>query len=344
MNALLVCASLLPALAILVYFYRSDRFPEPKNTIAAVAVMGALSIIAALPLAAMLEGLRGLWSFPYGPQLFDAFVLAAFVEEFTRFLIVFAVAQTPEFDEPMDGPVYAVAAAMGFAAVENLAYVAQGGLPVAVVRAVTAVPFHAANGAILGYLVALGRFLPDRRREFYGLALAIPILVHGLYDGCLMISEAAGSTTPFQGPLQLFWGAGLWIVFDVAFRLHRHLAVIQSGPNLPWWLGRLPFGRESPRLDPVFRKLTGLSQLDSADLARLGAAAARGHGARAARETASHPGPAPRSGRHAGSGRVFRCPHCQATVTSVVLRPGESARCAGCGQDVPVPGAPRDRS
>ncbi|MEZ4647287.1 MAG: PrsW family glutamic-type intramembrane protease [Candidatus Eisenbacteria bacterium] len=268
-------AGLLPALVVLVYFYRSDRFPEPKNTIAAVAVAGALSILAVLPLDFVLAGLGRLFAFPYGKELFEAFVLAAFVEELTRYLIVYAVSNSADFDEPMDGPVYAVAAAMGFAAVENLAYVFEGGLPAAVARAVTAVPSHAANAVVMGYLMSLGRFLPERRREFYALALVVPILMHGAYDACLMVSEKAGPDSGFLFPLQLTWLIGLMLEFDFSLRLHRHLAFMQFGHALPWWIGRLPFGRPHGRIDPVFRNLTGLSQLGSRDLAVVRSAVGR---------------------------------------------------------------------
>lgn len=275
MGFVLFGAGLLPALAVLVYFYRSDRFPEPKNTIAAVAVAGALSILAVLPLDFVLAGFGRLFAFPYGLELFQAFVLAAFVEELTRYLIVYSVVHTAEFDEPMDGPVYAVAAAMGFAGVENLVYVFQGGVPAAVFRAFTAVPSHAANAVVMGYLFSLGRFLPDRRREFYSLALVVPILMHGAYDACLLVSAKAGPESLLIFPLQLTWLIGLWWEFDVALRLHRHLAFMQFGDALPWWIGRLPFGRPNERIDHLFRRTTGLSQLVSQDLAVLRSAVGR---------------------------------------------------------------------
>lgn len=273
MGIWLIVAGLLPALLVVVYFYRSDRFPEPRNAIAGVAVMGVLSILAVIPIQLLLQGMGRLWSFPYGAELFRAFVLAGFVEEFVRFLLLLAVAQSAHFDEPMDGPVYGVTLAMGFAAVENIAYVLDGGPAVAVVRAFTAVPAHAAVGLVMGYLVTLGRFLPRWRREFYALALAIPVAVHGCYDACLMVSEAAPDAAGFQSGLQLAWLVGLILEFDVALRLHRHLAVVQFGAALPWWVGRLPFGRENLAIDRSFRRISGLELLTGADLAALEAVA-----------------------------------------------------------------------
>ena len=276
MVALLVLASLAPALAVILFFYRSDRFPEPPGKIIAVAAAGVFSVVLVVPLQGLLDALNPVADLRYGPPLFRAFVLAALIEEGTRYLIVLAVARSADFDEPMDGPVYAVAAAMGFAGLENLAYVFNDGAwTTALVRALTAVPSHASSAVVMGYFVSLGRFLPHHRREFYALALVVPVVMHGVYDGCLMVSEVAGRESGLTSVLIPVWVFGLLFEFDISLRLHRLLAVMQFGEALPWWIGKLPFGREHSNLDSTFRALTGLSRLDGLDLATLESAAAR---------------------------------------------------------------------
>ena len=145
------------------------------------------------------------WLEPHnaGPMFsgfFTAFVMAAFPEELFKYLVLTRYsARNPAFDEPMDGVVYGVTASLGFATLENILYVANGGLGVAITRAITAVPSHACLGAIMGYYVGQARFnrqsSPPANR-----GLVIAIILHGLYDFPLMaahkISELAESGDP----------------------------------------------------------------------------------------------------------------------------------------------------
>ncbi|MCA9714411.1 MAG: PrsW family intramembrane metalloprotease, partial [Myxococcales bacterium] len=126
---------------------------------------------------------------PFVLGAMDAFVFAAIPEELCKFLVLaLYVRRHSAFDEPMDGLVYGATASLGFAALENVLYVATGGIGLAVVRALTAVPCHAALGALLGYGVARSRF--EGRALI--LALPLPIFLHGLYDFPLLTLRAGG--------------------------------------------------------------------------------------------------------------------------------------------------------
>ena len=84
------------------------------------------------------------------PRLF----VAAIPEEFVKLAILVGYNMRHHaFDEPMDGIVYGVVASLGFATLENMLFVFEGGISVAVSRAFTAVPLHAFVGAIMGYYV-----------------------------------------------------------------------------------------------------------------------------------------------------------------------------------------------
>ena len=92
-------------------------------------------------------------------KLFDAFVLSGFVEELAKWVVLIAaVYHWDEFDEPLDGVVYGVAVALGFATLENLLFVARLGLGVAWMRALFAVPAHALFGATMGYYAGRAKF------------------------------------------------------------------------------------------------------------------------------------------------------------------------------------------
>jgi protease PrsW len=73
---------------------------------------------------------------------------------------------------------------LGFATVENIAYVFGNEgqeLRIAIMRMFTAIPLHAVCGVILGYFVGLAKFSDDKQPLLYkGLFLAV--LIHALYN------------------------------------------------------------------------------------------------------------------------------------------------------------------
>lgn len=73
----------------------------------------------------------------------------------------------------VDGIIYAVAASLGFATVENIAYVLEGGFAVGVLRAVLSVPGHAFFGALMGFYMGVAKHASTGQARWlaYGLAL-----------------------------------------------------------------------------------------------------------------------------------------------------------------------------
>ena len=114
-------------------------------------------------------------------------MVAAWTEEtfkFAALLILFW--QNVQFNEKFDGIVYACFVSLGFAGVENILYVFDGGVGVGWLRAFTAVPAHALFGVLMGYQFGLARFYPKERYRRLILALLIPFVLHGIYDFILM--------------------------------------------------------------------------------------------------------------------------------------------------------------
>jgi RsiW-degrading membrane proteinase PrsW (M82 family) len=187
-----------PSLFLLVFFYLKDRYePEPRGHVALAFVKGMASFVPALFAANALERLVGRTWLALGgipARLFEAFVMAAGVEELAKFSIFLALIYWwSEFDEPLDGVVYGVALALGFATVENVLCVVRDGLGIGLLRAIFAVPAHALFGAAMGFY--LGRAKLGRgtggvtAREKWTrllLALAVPVAFHGAYDFTLV--------------------------------------------------------------------------------------------------------------------------------------------------------------
>ena len=197
----LTLAALLPAAVLLFYVYSKDRVEkEPPRLILKLFLFGAL----AGPIAAILENILFVafeTVLPPGSLVLlvlEYFIGVAAVEEGCKYFFLNTIRRNPEFNYVFDGIVYAVAVALGFAALENVLYVFDGGLEVAITRAIFAVPGHAADGVIMGTFYGLAKCQEvfgdvSGARGYRILALAIPILEHGFYDCALsMESEVMG--------------------------------------------------------------------------------------------------------------------------------------------------------
>jgi hypothetical protein len=138
-----------------------------------------------------------------------AFLTAALPEEFFKYRVLtkYSACQLA-FNEPMDGVVYGVATALGFAVLENLRYGLAAGWDVVVLRAFTALPGHACWGAIMGYYVGQAccnsQWLISPWRGF-----VVAVLLHGLYDFPLFSLKKLAAQWP-QGGEDLTQAAWVW--------------------------------------------------------------------------------------------------------------------------------------
>lgn len=180
----LLFLAIAPGFFWLWYFWHRDRLePEPRGLMLRVFAVGALVTI---PVAVVESPFSG----PLGPV-----IVGPVVEEVAKFLIVFlGVYRSLEFDQPVDGIVYAAAAALGFATAENINYVMHAGphysgMYVAFIRAFFSVPGHALWACLWGY--GLGRLKPlgwPRGEAFLATGLGLAMLSHGLFN----LGSAAG--------------------------------------------------------------------------------------------------------------------------------------------------------
>ena len=182
-----VALATLPGLFWFWWYVRQDRAnPEPRRYLWRMFLLGALVTIPAL----FIEFTVALF-FPYtAPVLNSATIIGALlivapVEELAKFLVVWAgVYRNRAFDERLDGVIYAVVAALGFATVENVLVVIGSGAGILPLRLVTATLLHALASGIAGYFLGLAKFSQDRRRARRQViqGLVIAMVLHGLYD------------------------------------------------------------------------------------------------------------------------------------------------------------------
>ncbi|NLL43665.1 MAG: PrsW family intramembrane metalloprotease [Firmicutes bacterium] len=204
-------ASLVPGLFWLWYFNRYDTGDkEPVGKLALCVFFGALAVIPALvweaPFRDLLQTSKSL-----GVQLALSFLVVGLGEEFFKLMAAyFAVYKSDHFNEPMDGIIYAIAASIGFSAVENMLYISAFGLVVAPLRGTVASLAHIAFSGLAGYFLGKAKFSPRPLRQV-SQGLTAAAFAHGLYDFLLI--------TQLASPLVLvFLILGLQYVLFMAIR------------------------------------------------------------------------------------------------------------------------------
>ncbi len=218
-----------PGIFWLWYFYRKDRIePEPKKMIVKAFFLG---MIAVFPAAAI--------EFPFTAtgMLVLAVIVAPVVEEIFKYLFVYYGAyRDAEFNEPMDGIIYACAVALGFASVENLAYLLQAYLDpdkfsgfisisssygrvsiIFVLRALLTVPGHALWSSMWGYALGWAKFSDEERgKRLIRNGIILSIIFHSLFNFLLVTST--------------FGALGMLILIPVLWKtVNRRIAQSISG-------------------------------------------------------------------------------------------------------------------
>lgn len=186
----LAVSGAVPALVAMVFIDRLDRKrPEPPSLRRLCAAFGMVTVLPAIVIELVLSNTLGE---QLGPKLtyqgasFHAFFVAAGVEEACKLSVIFwMVWWLPDFDERMDGIVYASRAGLGFALVENVMYLfgeptLSDQIQTWVMRAVLAVPGHAMWTGMAGAMAARRRFDNKGLGILGGYLLAVAF--HGTYD------------------------------------------------------------------------------------------------------------------------------------------------------------------
>ena len=240
MNIFAIILGILPSLAWLAFYLREDAHPEPKRLILLTFLWGAAFAFFALYAQLFVNcfyhngispGFRGLsFDCEYrGSEGLDLFsegfpnallfiIVFALIEELVKFGAAYlTVRNNPAFDEPVDAMVYAVTAALGFAAVENLGLVGfgvistDGAFSEAVyhisLRFVGATLLHAIASGILGYYWAKSiRAFGSLRPIYFGIIAAT--FIHVLFNYLII------TVSPVVSTIFLLLVTGLVVLVD----------------------------------------------------------------------------------------------------------------------------------
>ena len=188
-----ITLALAPGLAIMIFIYWKDKFDkEPKRLLGFSFLLGAISIIPAIILEMIFMNYAESIPIYLLSNAVKAVLVVGLAEEGSKYIMVrYFLYPRNAFNEPFDGITYCVMVSMGFATVENVMYVMDGGMTTALLRMVTAVPAHATFGIVMGYYLGLKKF--DSGNNGYAFkALGFAALLHGAYDFFLFINYYPG--------------------------------------------------------------------------------------------------------------------------------------------------------
>lgn len=192
MVALPVILGLLPSLAWLVFYLHEDfRHPEPKQLVAFTFLLGGISTFLVLPVQLVVNG----WLARAGIEQFElsSFVVLGTLEELFKFGMVFLfIRKARAFTfEPIHPMVYMITAALGFAAVENIASLFRAAdgtllnstlLETTILRFIGATLLHALASGLVGYYWGKAMALREEPGRFLAQGLAYASLLHAAFN------------------------------------------------------------------------------------------------------------------------------------------------------------------
>ena len=215
---MLIPLVLAPTLFCLVFVYSKDRWePEPKTLVMKVFFTGfAVAIPTVLVQWGLLYIIGSLTEEPNWVILYlTAFFVFAAISEMAKYLVFkILIGSSEEFNEKLDGIVYMVAAATGFAAVENFGY----GLLLElywqpIYRSILSAFFHAICSGILGAYLGEAEFTDSDWKAFFFILTGFfaATFIHSLYEFFLLYPRP---WAPWMNlPLLLF--SGTWLLWKM---------------------------------------------------------------------------------------------------------------------------------
>jgi len=208
-----IAVGFIPSFAWLLFYLREDiSHPEPKKMIALAFLLGGLATFMAL----YIETWTSSWLLAqyevtnYSPT---SLLIFAFIEETLKFLVIFwFIRRSIHFDEPVDAMIYMITAALGFAAVENIAaavnqwndyLVIESVFQTITLRFIGATLLHTLSSGLIGYYWARGRQYRERFIFILG-GILIATFAHAFFNLSILSYKSIIIPTMFLLIIGLF--------------------------------------------------------------------------------------------------------------------------------------------
>lgn len=209
MISLPLLLGLLPSFAWLIFYLKEDPNPEPKRLIFETFLAGAISTFIVLGVQMAFNGWatdRGI--IQYG--LISFFILSAIEEIFKFGAARLVIDKHPyDFDEPVDAMIYLIVAALGFAAVENIAAASKSSellFETTTLRFIGATLLHTLSSGLLGYYWAREIITRKKYLLYFGFFMATAL--HTVFNYLILNYE------PVVVPTTFLIVAALFILYD----------------------------------------------------------------------------------------------------------------------------------
>lgn len=209
MISLPLLLGLLPSFAWLIFYLKEDPNPEPKKLIFETFLAGAISTFIVLGVQMAFNGWatdRGIIQY----SLISFFVLSAIEELFKFGAARLVIDKHPyDFDEPVDAMIYLIVAALGFAAVENIAAASKSSellFETTTLRFIGATLLHTLSSGLLGYYWA--REIITRKKYLLYVGFFMATALHTVFNYLILNYE------PVVVPTTFLIVAALFILYD----------------------------------------------------------------------------------------------------------------------------------
>ena len=199
MILILLLISIIPVVLLGLYIYKKDSVKEPKSLLLGLFSSGFLASFLVIIINVLMTLLTPEFyisdnysKFNFIELFFLIFIEIAVVEEFCKWIMIrFIGYNHKDFDQLYDIIVYSTFVALGFAAIENIFYVIEGGFTLGIYRAIFSVPGHVAFGIFMGYYLGLAKMWEKKNKTKHNiymiLSIFVPAILHTIYNFCLMI-------------------------------------------------------------------------------------------------------------------------------------------------------------
>lgn len=188
--AILFCA-MAPSIVLLQYGIAKGRARWVDGLIWEAFFAGGIACVFVILPELLLKKLFAVGAMtPVHGAAIEALFIAAIPEEIAKLgALFFAIKRYGDRADRHDMIMLSFAVALGFAAIENIAYLLAPGdwQHLAIGRGLLAVPMHGLTGLVMGAFLTGAQLHPRSRCLYLTAALAIPILLHAGYDFPLLL-------------------------------------------------------------------------------------------------------------------------------------------------------------
>jgi RsiW-degrading membrane proteinase PrsW (M82 family) len=227
--------SIAPCALWLWYFYSRSIYKRPPlRLIATTFLLGSAATLIAFPLNLLGQLLfLNLFGNSVWTRVLVLFLVVGPVEELCKLLAVAVYAyRRHEFDEPLDGVIYSAAAALGFAAIENVIYLSQNNPLLVLLRGPLSNPGHALFSSFWGLSLSRAKSAPNlvsQRLPIILRGLVMASLLHSVFDALLLASERI-SIILFYVVIAALVALFFWVRKQIRF--HRDTSPHREGTML----------------------------------------------------------------------------------------------------------------